>query len=157
MPLIENTVRRARAAMLFFRLFALLIYSTYIIYSINTAGTQVKFKIALLVLTALYAIILIVLHFRSGGNARRARRRMGRLYRSAKIVINGATLYLIIDGIIHATRAPTLWSILLAIGMFVGWVTSLITEMVFGSISRRVDRASRAIEAPYKLFRKKDK
>ena len=155
MSIIDNTVRRARAAMLFFRLFALLIYAIYIIYNINNAGNHIKFKIALLILTGIYALILIALHFRRGGGARRARRRMGRLYRSGKILINGATLYLIIDGIIHATRAPTLWSILLAVGMLIGWVTSLITEMVFGSISRRVDLIEGTAEFGLKrLFRR---
>ncbi len=156
MSLIENTVRRARAALLFFRLFALAVYAAYIIYNIHTVGTYVKFKIALLVLTAVYALILVVLHFRSGGGARRARRSMGRLYRSGKILINGATVFLIIDGIIHATRAPTLWSVLLAVGMLVSWVISLITEMVFGSISRRVDFIEGRTERTFtRLFKRK--
>ncbi len=133
----DKLSRRVRRALLAMQLISLSIYAIYLAYEIAT-GAFIVFKSILLGATVAYAIFYIIEHDKLDKPSKAKKKAGKRIYTLTKIAVKGCTLALTFFGIFAATVTTTFWSVTLAIAMLIGWVFSLIFEILSWLVDRRV-------------------
>ncbi len=135
----ERLSQRTRRALLLIQLISLSIYAIYLIYEI-TKGSFVELKLILLVATIGYAVVYVILHDKIDKPSKARRKSGKRLYSITKILVKGCTLAITFYGIFSATVETTFWSVTLAVLMLIGWMFSLLFEILCRLIDKRIRR-----------------
>ena len=147
----ERLSQKARRALLLIQLISLSFYAIYLLYEISK-GQFVELKLILLGTTIAYAIFYVTMHDRIDKPSKAKRKSGKKLYTFTKILVKGCTLAITFYGISSATVETTFWSVLLAVLMLIGWIGTLLFEIVCYLIDRKIKRLTTSAVGQIKSF-----
>ena len=143
---LNKTIEDIKNLLFAINISSMLIYIVYLVYAIITNSKTLLTNIPLLAVVSLYFIFYIVKHDDIDKDSQNVKKKIKKIYVWIKIVIKAVSLAITILGFYHASTTPNFFSIALTAIMLIGWLLSILFEIVSIIIQKRANLFIEAFE-----------
>lgn len=130
-----NTLKKIAFA---FNIGSLSIYLLFLTYCIIKEQGNALSNILFLVAVIAYLSFYIVIHSKRGKDLKPMKKVGKRAYRWSKIIIRGLALVITFIGFRQSRSNPDIFNVIITVFMAIGWILTLVVEMIFAFILKRI-------------------